>query len=88
MNNLNQFPTNNQFSIRLADGKEQTFASAAEMAKWMQTQRELDYSRRSQPNKRKSAQRRPARRRSAPASPRDRRWDNSPPLARFAKAKR
>lgn len=32
--------SDNQFSIRLADGQEKTFESAAEMAKWISEQRQ------------------------------------------------
>jgi hypothetical protein len=31
------------FTIRLANGKEQTFATAADMAKWIAEQRQLEY---------------------------------------------
>jgi hypothetical protein len=81
VNNQNQSPANYPFSVRLANGKEQTFASAAEMAKWMQAQRELDYAQR-------PAKRKPARKRPAPTSHRNSRWANLPPLARFAKTGR
>lgn len=80
MNNLNRETVNNRFSVRLANGKEQTFESAAAMAQWMQKQREFDYIRR--PAKRKSA-----RRTANPRRPRGGRCDNLPPLARFAKSR-
>jgi hypothetical protein len=34
---------NQPFTMRLANGKEQTFATAAEMAKWIAEQKQLEY---------------------------------------------
>jgi hypothetical protein len=35
--------TERQFSIRIADGTEQTFRTALEMAEWIEHQRALEY---------------------------------------------
>lgn len=64
-----------QYSIRLADGTERTFDSAAEMAKWMAEQQEFSRSARKR-NSRKP-KRKPARK--------VRCFSGDSPLARYAK---
>ena len=48
----------NQFTIQLANGKEQSFASAAEMNAWLSEQRGLEYPKRKAKPKRVATKRR------------------------------
>ena len=68
---------NNQFSVRLANGKEETFETAAAMAAWVALQRQYDA-----PRKRPRFRWRS--RRNQAALRRTQSTDNQPPLARYA----
>ena len=68
-------PSHKYFMIRLANGKEQSFESAAAMVEWMERQRGLE-----------SPRRRMSQRNSRPHNqPKTRHSPNEPPLARFAR---
>ena len=69
--------SNTQFSIRLANGKEETFETAAAMAAWVALQRQFDAPRRRNRFSRR-ANRKPV---GVCAAPID---SSEPPLARYA----
>ena len=70
---------NNQFSVQLANGREQTFESAEKMVEWMERQR----SPRLSANRNRNASRR-GRRLAEKANPRKPVSSGEPPLARYA----
>lgn len=67
-----------RYSIRLADGKEQTFDSASEMAKWVAEQKSYDLA-----NRNRTRKRAPRKSRRKPAS-KARCYSGDAPLARYA----
>lgn len=68
---------NAQFSVRLANGKEENFETAAAMAAWVALQRQYESPPRRPRFRWRLEQNRAAQRRNLPA-------DNQPPLARYA----
>ena len=68
---------NTQFSIRLANGKEESFETAAAMAAWVALQRQYEAPRKRSRFSWRSTRERTPRRRVQAA-------DNQPPLARYA----
>lgn len=64
----------NKYSIKLANGKERTFDSAAEMAKWIEDQREQNVPR----------GRKPARKTNRKPAKKVRCYSGDSPLARYA----
>lgn len=70
---------NNQFSVQLANGREQTFESAEQMVEWMERQRSPRFS----AGRKRNASRR-GRRSAERANPRRPGSSGEPPLARYA----
>ena len=71
---------NAQFSVRLANGKEETFETAAAMAAWVALQRQYDAPRNRSRFRWRS-------KRTKATLKRTRSTDNQPPLARYANRK-
>ena len=65
-----------RYSIRLADGKEQTFDSASEMAKWVAKQKSYDPANRNRKRVPRKSRRKPA--------SKARCYSGDAPLARYA----
>ena len=79
MNDKQNKSNANQFSVQLANGKEATFASAAELTAWLEKQRGLESPRKRSTRAKASRTKSPNKKRTSKKS-----GSNKGPLARYA----